>query len=233
MRDLREWRPIGRPRIERIEDHIAALGPVIMRDELAAGVIDQGRFAPRLDLVEHLAQHRGLAAPGCAQNGKVAAFEPFGNTDGGDAERCLFRRPLGQPPQLPFGDDLGATDDLVQRRLASAIAHPDGEAEAQAETQQPAKRPADDGLALDVGPALRPERIIGEDARGQSGRPATRADIDLGIRSAVGDPCHEAALAMLKRALQSRLAALGSISFETCLRAASRASRASTSLTIG
>ena len=94
VRDLREWRPVCRARIERIEDHVAAFGPVIVRDEFAAGVIDQRRFAARLDLVEHLAQHRGLARSGRPGNREVAAFEPWRNADRGDAQAIAHRFPV-------------------------------------------------------------------------------------------------------------------------------------------
>src|SRR3546814_4175881 len=68
MCDLGKGRPEGAPVIERIEDDVAARRIIIVRDELAAGVIDQGGFAPRLDPVEQLAQGRGLAAAGRADH---------------------------------------------------------------------------------------------------------------------------------------------------------------------
>src|SRR3546814_9044258 len=75
MCDLGKGRPEGAPVIERIEDDVAARRIIIVRDELAAGVTDQGGFAPRLDPVEQLAQGRGLAAAGRADHRHVRSEE--------------------------------------------------------------------------------------------------------------------------------------------------------------
>src|SRR3546814_3058512 len=60
MGDLGERRPIGAAGIERIEDDVAASGPVVVRDELAAGVIDQCGFAARLRSEEHTSELQSL-----------------------------------------------------------------------------------------------------------------------------------------------------------------------------
>ena len=85
MRDFVERGPVRAARIERIEDHVAALGPVVVRDELAAGVVDQSGLAARLDAVEHLAQDRGLAAAGRAEKGKVPRLDPARHRHRADA----------------------------------------------------------------------------------------------------------------------------------------------------
>src|SRR3546814_12736185 len=72
-----------------MEDDIAALGPVVVRDELAARVIDQSRFTARLDAIEHLPEHGGLAAARRPDHRHVASLE-----SGGDRNRterhCAF-----------------------------------------------------------------------------------------------------------------------------------------------
>src|SRR3546814_1885814 len=67
-----------------------------MRDELAAGVIDQGGFAPRFDPVEHLAQGGGLAAAGRADHRHVPGFEPAGNRNSANAQGIGLRLGAGQ-----------------------------------------------------------------------------------------------------------------------------------------
>src|SRR3546814_4509260 len=69
---------------------------VIMGDELAAGVIDQGGIAPRLDPVEQLAQGGSLAAAGCADHRHVAGFQLRGDRHLADGERMGTGFPGGQ-----------------------------------------------------------------------------------------------------------------------------------------
>jgi hypothetical protein len=96
MGDLVKRRPEGAAGIEGIEDDVAALGPVIMGDELAAGVIDQRRFAARLDAVEHLAQRGGLATAGGAQHREMARLDAVGQRDGTDGQFIALLRCHGR-----------------------------------------------------------------------------------------------------------------------------------------
>ena len=79
--DFIERRPERAAGIEWIQDDVAALGLIIMRDELAAGIIDQGGFAPRLNAIKYLAKRSGLAAAGGADHCHMPGLKPVGQGD--------------------------------------------------------------------------------------------------------------------------------------------------------
>ena len=143
MGDLGEGRPKGAAGIERIEDDVAALGPVIMRDELAAGVIDQRGFAARLDPVEQLAQGGGLAAAGRADHRHVPGFQPRR-----DRHRCRWRarghphacaRQLGKP--LLGRDQRSGDDAIPQRPLAPPPVAPRKRIRPDSQAAKPSQQP--------------------------------------------------------------------------------------------
>ncbi len=91
VRHLAERRPEGAAGVERIEDDIAAFGSVIMGNELAARIVNQRRLPSHLDPVEHLAQHRGLAAPGRTDHREMSRLELRRQWDGSNPQRRCAR----------------------------------------------------------------------------------------------------------------------------------------------
>jgi hypothetical protein len=94
-----------------------------MRDELAAGIINQGRFAARLNAVEHLAQHRSLASTRRSQQCEVTAFEIRWQ-----GHRCYLEAPrIGLTachfPQRLFVNDHRTANHSILPRRPSALAH--------------------------------------------------------------------------------------------------------------
>jgi hypothetical protein len=166
--NLGEGRPVGAPGIERVQDHVAALGLVVMRDELAAGVIDQGGFAPRFDPVEHLAQGGGLAAAGRADHRHVPGFEPAGNGNGANAQGIRLRLGAGQRRQSCLARHQRSGDNSVTQR---AFAPPgDGSAQ-QDQAHQPsakAQRASPNPVCKDI---VRRIAVIGmrDDRAGRNG----------------------------------------------------------------
>ena len=54
LTDFVRWIPVGAPRVERIEDDVAPVGCVELRREFARGIVDDGRVATRVDLLQQL-----------------------------------------------------------------------------------------------------------------------------------------------------------------------------------
>ena len=188
VRDLGEGRPIGAAGIERVENDVAALGAVIMGNELAAGIIDQRRFAARRDPVKQLAQHRRLAAAGRADHRHVPGFEAAGKGDATDSQRTragfgprLFRK-------LCLAGDLGAAKHMIPKR---PLAAPRRDVTKEREARQPCEKAeqaaAQDERFGDTGPS---DKIgVGRDgaSRGQIVSPFVM-DHDPGVASAAGKP---------------------------------------------
>ena len=68
-------RPVRTPRVERIQDDIAALGRVELRRVFERRVVDDGGLAARLELRQQLADQRGLPGARVAHDEDVARLD--------------------------------------------------------------------------------------------------------------------------------------------------------------
>jgi hypothetical protein len=91
--------PIRRPGVDRIEDHVAAFGPVELRCVFQCRVVHDGRVAAVLQLLEDLSNQRRLAGPGVAHDKQMARLDRTWNLeDALDAEQPGRQRgPLNKP----------------------------------------------------------------------------------------------------------------------------------------
>ena len=123
VRDLVEGGPESAARIEGIEDDVAARGVVIVRDKLARCVVDQRGFAARFDAIEHLAQHRGLAAAGGTKEGKVPGLDPRRNRDRADLQGATAGQQTHLRRDLILARQTGTADHPVGQRILSLQGH--------------------------------------------------------------------------------------------------------------
>src|SRR3546814_5231746 len=103
-----------------MEDDIAALGPVVVRDELAARVIDQSRFTARLDAIEHLPEHGGLAAARRPDHRHVASLESGGDRNRADRQCAFASLTAGQFGKALLGRNEGAGEETIPESKLAA-----------------------------------------------------------------------------------------------------------------
>jgi len=112
------WAPVRRARVDRIEDHVTALGRVELRCVFERRVVHDRRVAPVLELPEKLSDQRRLAGAGVAHDQQMARLDRARNAERRlDAQQlarqacCLSERdPIGAHPsvELPDGHQLGS-----------------------------------------------------------------------------------------------------------------------------
>ena len=117
--DFVERRPESAAGVERIEDDVAPLRPVVVGDKLAAGVVDDGGVAARLDRVEHLTQGCGLARAGRTDERQVSSFQVCGQGNARQVQSLRSGALARQAGQGLLFDDARATASIVLRSVST------------------------------------------------------------------------------------------------------------------
>ena len=102
--DLGPGRPGPGARIEWIQQHVAALGVVVVAGEGALAVVDDGRIAARTDGIEQAQDRLGLAGAGAADEGQVLALAARRQRHLADAQAGGLALPAHLAGQLVVAD---------------------------------------------------------------------------------------------------------------------------------